>query len=93
MLLVPFIQAPKDQLTSHRPDWKGQEETMIESVKKHRDALKEVSLTESVKFFEFDQSSFRNEWFLDNAHLNAQGSNEKALQLYRFIKSSGLNQK
>ena len=93
VLLVPFIQAPKDQLTSHQRDWRGYEEVIIQSVKKHRDVLEKVSLTESVDFFEFDQSEFRNEWFIDNCHLTAQGSNEKANQLYQFIKSSGLDHK
>ncbi len=93
VLLVPFIQAPKDQLTSHRPSWRGQEETMIQSVKKHRDALKEISTDEMVNFYEFNKSSFKDEWFVDNCHLNEKGSNEKALQIYRYIKSSGLERK
>lgn len=93
VMLVPFIQAPKDQLTSHQPSWRGQEETMIQSVKKHRDVLKEISTNEKVDFYEFNELSFKDEWFLDNCHLNEQGSNEKALQIYRYIKSSGLDRK
>ena len=93
VLIVPFIQAPKDQLTLNQPILQGQEETMIEIVKKHRNILKEISFSESVHFFEFNKSLFKDEWFIDNCHLNVQGSNEKARQLYSFIKSSNLIQK
>jgi len=93
VILLPFIQAPKDQLTSHVSSWRGQEDTMIQSVQKHRDALKEISMNEKVHFHEFDQSLFKDEWFIDNCHLNEQGSNEKALQIYRYIQSSGLDRK
>tara|TARA_Y100000589_G_C27174075_1_gene637977 strand:- start:131 stop:1297 length:1167 start_codon:yes stop_codon:yes gene_type:complete len=96
VLLVPFIQAPRDQLTSlisQAPDWKGQEETLIESVKKHRNVLKSISNRESVNFFEFDITSFQNDWFIDNCHLNDQGAREKAKQLFDYISKSNLIKK
>ncbi len=86
VFLIGFLQARKENLTKNHPDFIGIEQAAIDGVKKHDAIMLEIAKKhEHVEFLKLDQSKFKDEWFLDNCHLNEQGEMEKANQISSFL--------
>ena len=89
VLIVPFIQASRKKLEKVQ-SFIGYEDVLITSLIKHRRALKEISNDEDINYFEFDQTVFKDSWFIDNCHLYPIGSEEKANQIFNFLKKANI---
>ena len=92
VLVVPFIQASRKKLEK-QPPWIGYEDVLITSLKKHKKVLREISKQENINYLEFKQKDFKDSLFIDNCHLYPEGSEEKAIQIYRFLKRENLVKK
>lgn len=78
VLLFGFIQAREENLARNRPDLIGLEKSLIRAVNKNNDILKTLASAHKVTYLEAKPSVFKDEWFLDNCHLNEKGEEMKA---------------
>ena len=87
LFLIGFLQAAKSGLTKNRPDLRGLEESLLAAVDKHDSIMSEIAQKyDSVSFLKLDKARFDEEWFQDNCHLNEIGEQEKAQQIFDFLK-------
>jgi hypothetical protein len=84
LLLVDFLQAPKDRLVQIWPDLAESSEIAIQ---KMNDLMKEEARFQGsgVYHLKLDASLFPEDLFLDNCHLNTQGEKLKAQAVSGFI--------
>lgn len=86
LFLVGFLQAKKQNLSSNDPYLEGFEDALILANERHDKIMKEIAEKyENVYFLKLNADRFRDEWFIDNAHLTELGEAEKAEQISSFI--------
>lgn len=92
VLLVGFLQADKNIIGRNRPDLLGLEEALIAGVEKHDNIMKAIADNLGEHFFKLDRIRFKQNWFLDNCHLNEEGEEEKAKQIFHALQQVLKNQ-
>jgi lysophospholipase L1-like esterase len=86
VLLVSFLQARELNLSKNRPDLVGLEKALVIGVEKHNRIMAEISTEFGQHFLKLDSTRFKDDWFLDNCHLNEEGEAEKASQIFEAVK-------
>ena len=85
MLLVGFLQAPRERLSTNRPDLAGFEDAFVAGVDKHDRIMADIAATYHQRFLRLDRSRFPDDWFLDNCHLKEPGEAEKSRQISEAV--------
>lgn len=86
LLLVDFLQAPKNKLVQIWPDLAESSEVAIQ---KMNQLMEEAGFQDSgCHHIKLDPSLFHEDWFLDNCHLNTQGENLKAQAISEYIQKN-----
>lgn len=89
-VLFGFLQQRKEKLANKKPSLKGLEEALDVGLKKHYAIMREIAKNRKIPFVEPNQDLFKDEWFLDNCHVNKLGEVVKADILAEVFKREHL---
>jgi hypothetical protein len=81
IVLFGFVQAREENLSKNRKDHVGLEKTVVKCVEKNKAIMHALASRYGSVYIEASQDLFKDEWFLDNCHLNPDGEEAKA----RFV--------
>jgi lysophospholipase L1-like esterase len=76
--LMGFLNAPKEKIIITRPDLSKIADEYIYATNRNNAIMKELSKVHKINYIQLDEGLFKNEWFIDNCHLNQEGEELKA---------------
>jgi lysophospholipase L1-like esterase len=86
IILMGFLNAPKDIIINTRTDLRNIVDEYIYASEKNNEIMKDLCLLHKIEYIQLNQDLFKDEWFLDNCHLNYEGEELKAEIVFEQIK-------
>ncbi|HMO33412.1 MAG TPA: SGNH/GDSL hydrolase family protein [Lacibacter sp.] len=84
--LVGYLHASIHKVEETRPDLAGIADLVIEAISRNKELMRQVARKHNVPYINVDSSTFRDELFLDNCHLNPEGEALKAAIIFEQLK-------